>query len=223
MKKSINFDRLEVTTLLVLIGCIGFFTAFFLLFYPLFEKKSPLIPLNRPSQPVLMGELRTANAPVNSNAEKAVKESGAPKKEVLVPDGLKAASQSKENGDQFERSNLPSSTNGAENPTQRTIAPPPDYRNQRLARQSHEARLLTQNRTMMDALAQQDLQSLVMQLPKADSYECMQTNTGIRCTTSDSRGKYLEGLLGRAWSNPSCSAVTVGKRIGIAYSKCLSE
>ncbi len=62
-----------------------------------------------------------------------------------------------------------------------------------------------------------------MQLPESDSYECIQTNTGIRCTTSDPRGKYLEGLLSRAWSNPSCSAVTVGKRVGIAYSKCLPE
>lgn len=222
MKRGINFDRLEVTTLFVVIGCIGFFMAFFLLFYPLFEKKSSLIQLNR-SGPVLMGELRTANTPVNSNAEKGAEEGAAPKKEVLLPDGLNAASQSKENRDQFERNNLPSSTNSAESPSQRTIAPPPDYRNQRLARQSHESRLATQNRAMIDALVQQELQNLVMQLPETDSYECIQTNTGVRCTTSDPRGKHLEGLLSRAWSNPSCSAVTVGKRIGIAYSKCLSE
>ncbi len=76
---------------------------------------------------------------------------------------------------------------------------------------------------MMDTLAQQDLQNLVMQLPEADSYECIQTNTGVRCTISDPRGKYLEGLLSRAWGNPSCSAVKVGKRVGIAYSKCLPE
>jgi hypothetical protein len=223
MKRGINFDRLEVTTLFVFIGCIGFFTAFFLLFYPLFEKKISLIQLNRPGQPVLMGELRMANTPVNSNAEKGAEEAGAPKKEALMSDGQKAASQSKENRDQFERSNLPSSTKGAEYSSQRTIAPPLDYRNQRLARQSHESRLATQNRAMIDALAQQELQNLVMQLPETDSYECIQTNTGVRCTTSDPRGKYLEGLLSRAWSNPNCNAVTVGKRIGIAYSKCLTE
>jgi hypothetical protein len=222
MKRGINFDRLEVTTLFVIIGCIGFFMSFFLLFYPLFEKKSSLIQLNQPG-PVLMGELRSANAPVNSNAEKGAEEGAAPKKEAPAPDGLKAASQSKENRDQFERSNLPSSTNSTENPTQRTIAPPPDYRNQRLARQSHESRLATQNRAMIDALAQQELQNLAMQLPETDSYECIQMNAGVRCTTTDPRGKYLEGLLSRAWGNPSCSAVTVGKRIGIAYSKCLPE
>lgn len=223
MKRGTNFDRLEVTTLFVFIGCIGFFMAFFLLFYPLFEKKSSLIQLNRSGQPVLMGELRTANTPVNSNAEKRAEEGGAPKKEALAPDGLNAASQSKENRDQFERNNLPSTTNGPENTAQRTIAPPPDYRNQRLARQSHESRLATQNRAMVDALAQQELQNVVIQLPETDSYECIQTNMGVRCTTSDSRGKYLEGLLSRAWGNPSCSAVSVGKRIGVAYSKCLPE
>jgi hypothetical protein len=223
MKKGINFDRLEVTTLVVFIGCIGFLTAFLLLFYPLFDKKRSLRQFNLASQPVLMGELRTANAPVNSNAEKGAEEGGTPKKEALVSDGQKAASQSKENRDQFERSNLLSSTNGAEYPTRRTIAPPPDYLNQRIARQSHESRLATQNRSMMDSLAQQELQNLVMQLPETDVYECIQTNNGVRCTTSDPRGKYLEGLLSRAWSNPNCSAVTVGKRIGIAYSKCLTE
>lgn len=222
MKKGINFDRLEVTTLFVFIGCIGLFMAFFLLFYPLFDKKSSLIQINRPDQPVLMGELRIANAPVNSNAKKGAEESSAPQKEALASDGPRAASKSKENGDQFERSNLTSSANGAENPAQMTFAPP-DYRNQRLARQSHESRLATQNRTMIDALAQQELQNLVMQLPEPDAYECIKMNNGIHCATSDPRGKYLEGLLYRAWGNPSCSAVTVGKRVGIAYGKCIPD
>jgi hypothetical protein len=72
------FDRLEATTLFAFIGCIGFFTAFFLLFYPLFEKKSSLIQLNRPGQPILIGELRMANTPVNLNAKKGAKEGAAP-------------------------------------------------------------------------------------------------------------------------------------------------
>lgn len=222
MKRGINFDRLEVTTLFVFIGCIGFFMAFFLLFYPLFEKKSSLIQLNWPG-PVLMGELRLANAPVSSNMEKKADEISAPKKEVPSSEGPKETSQSKEKIDQFERSNLTSSSNGAENPTQRTIAPPPDYRNQRIARQSHESRLATQNRAIIDALAQQELQNLVMQLPEPDAYECIKMNNGIHCATSDPRGKYLEGLLYRAWGNPSCSTVTVGKRVGIAYGKCIPD
>lgn len=223
MKRRINFDRLEVTTLFVFIGCIGFFTAFFLLFYPLFEKKNSLNLLSRTGQSVLMGELRGGNPPANPNTEERAAENNAPNKEVPLSDELKATSQPKENRDQFEPSHLPSSANGTENPTQRTFAPPPDYRNQRIARQSHESRLVTQNRAMMDVLAQQELQNLVVQLPDTDVYECMQMNAGIRCSVSDPRGKYLEGLLSRAWSNPSCSTVTVGKRVGIAYSKCLPE
>jgi hypothetical protein len=223
MKSRINFDRLEVTALFVLIACIGCFMGAFLLFYPLFDKKSSLIQLNRPGQPVLMGALRMANTPVNSNAEKGVEEAGAPKKEALMSDGQKATSQAKEKESQFERSDLPPGTSGPENSAQRTFAAPPDYRNQRIARQSHESRLATQNHVMMDALAQQELQNLILQLPETDAYACIQTNNGIRCTASDPRGKYLEGLLSRAWGNPSCSAVTVGKRVGIAYSKCLPE
>jgi hypothetical protein len=217
MKKGINFERLEVTTLFVFIGCIGFFMAFFLLFYPLFDQKISLNQLNRLGQPVLMGELRMASATVNLNPENSPTSKGA-----VTSAGPESFNQSKGNEATFERSNL-RSAKGIEDRNETMVDPPPDYRNQRLARQSHEARLATQNRTMMDALAQQDLQNLVMQLPESDSYECIQTNTGIRCTTSDPRGKYLEGLLSRAWSNPSCSAVTVGKRVGIAYSKCLPE
>jgi hypothetical protein len=218
MKKGLNFDRLEVTTLFVLIGCIGFFTAFFLLFYPLFAKKNSLNQLNQAGQSVLMGELRIANAPVNSRAD----EDSGSKKEVSASDGFKLPSQSRGNESQFERSDVPSGAKGAENRAQTEMSPPPDYRNQRIARQSHESRLATQNQVMMDALAQQELQNLIMQLPD-DAYACFQTNNGIRCTTSDPRGKYLEGLLSRAWGNPSCSAVTVGKRVGINYSKCLPE
>jgi len=218
MKKGLNFDRLEVTTLFVLIGCIGFFTAFFLLFYPLFAKKNSLNQLNQAGQSVLMGELRIANAPVNSRAD----EDSGSKKEVSASDGLKLPSQSRGNESPFERSDVPSGAKGAENRAQTEMSPPPDYRNQRIARQSHESRLATQNQVMMDALAQQELQNLIMQLPD-DAYACFQTNNGIRCTTSDPRGKYLEGLLSRAWGNPSCSAVTVGKRVGINYSKCLPE
>jgi hypothetical protein len=76
---------------------------------------------------------------------------------------------------------------------------------------------------MVDTLAQQELRNLILQLPEADAYDCIQTKNDVRCTTSDPRGKYLESLLYRAWDNPSCSAVTVGKRVGIAYSKCLPE
>jgi hypothetical protein len=218
MKIGINFDRLEVTTLFVFIGCIGFFTAFLLLFYPLFDKKNSLNQLNQPSHPVLMGELRMANAPANLNTENSTAKKEAPKLE-----GEEPPSQSRGNEAQLKRSELLPSANGAENPAQKAVGPPPDYRNQRMARQSHESRLATQNRTMIDALAQQELQNLLMQLPETDAYECVQTNNGIRCTTSDSRGKYMEGLLSRAWNNPSCSTVTVGKRIGIVYSKCLPE
>jgi hypothetical protein len=170
-----------------------------------------------------MGELRLANAPVSSNMEKKADEISAPKKEVPSSEEPKETSQPKEKIDRFERSNLTSSSNGAENPTQRTIATPPDYRNQRIARQSHESRLATQNRTMIDALAQQELQNLVMQLPETDVYECIQINNRVRCTPSNPRGKYFEGLLSRAWGNPSCSTITVGKRLGIVYSNCLPE
>lgn len=218
MKIGINFDRLEVTTLFVFIGCIGFFTAFFLLFYPLFDKKISLNQLNQPSYPVLVGELRMANAPANLNTENSTSKKEAPKLEGEAP-----PSQSSGNEAQPNRNELPPSINGTENPAQKAIGPPPDYRNQRMARQSHESRIATQNRAMIDALAQQELQNLLMQLPEADAYECVQTNNGIRCATNDPRGKYLEGVLSRAWNNPSCSTVTVGKRVGIAYRKCLPE
>ena len=159
-----------------------------------------------------------ANATANLNAE-----SSATKKEAPALEGTELRSQSRSNEAETNRNELPFSANGTENPAQRSIGPPPDYRNQRMARQSHESRLATQNRVMVDVLAQQELQNLILQLPETDAYDCIQTKNDVRCTTSDPRGKYLESLLYRAWGNPSCSAVMVGKRVGIAYSKCLPE
>lgn len=223
MKRGINHERIELSALLLLIGCIACFMGVFAVFYLFVDKKGFADQSNRLIQPIFVSDLRVAHTTSDSNTKRDVTETNAPTKVVPISSAPEAHNQSGVNEAQPKRNESPSNALGSENAAQGSTTLHPDYRNQRIARQSHESRLAMQNQAISNSLAQQELQNLVTQLPETDAYECIRTNDRIHCTNNDPRGKYLEGILYRAWRNPLCNTVTIGKRIGIVYSKCVAE